>query len=231
MLNRCKHLVILFFLPTIAALAQPEPDLDTLFRAVTDGRAELVRSLVQEHPDWVDRELYLGIRPLYRASVLGRSEIAQILIDSGADIQGGTERGTLPLHAASQNGHLAIVEMLLAARAQPDAVDESGATALLLAARHKQNKVMTELLRNGANPNIRDNDGRTPLHFSAGLGQYEAVQILVEGGAELSPVDDAGYSPLGWARTLKRNGFGDVGGWLEARGGEDIRPPEPEENK
>ena len=51
------------------------------------------------------------------------------------------------------------------------------------------------------------------------------MELLVENGAALSPVDKEGYSPLGWARTTKRNSYGDVGGYLESKGGDDIRPP------
>ena len=205
--------------------AQSEQDLDSFFRAVTDGRSEEVGPMLQQHPDWVDRELFLGIRPLYRAAVLGRSEVAQILIESGADVAATTDRGTQALHAASQNGHVAIVMMLLASEAPTAALNESGASPLHLAARYKREKVVDLLLKNGVDPNQRDAEGATPLHIAAGLGQPDLVRLLVEAGAELSPIDKAGYSPLGWARTAQRNSFGDVGGYLEAKGAQDIRPP------
>jgi len=228
-LNCCKFLVIcLLFVQT--PWAQEQNDLDGFFRAVTDGRDELVASLVQEHPEWVNRELFLGIRPLYRAAVLGRSQVAQILIENGADLQATTDRGSMPLHAAAQNGHLAVVEMLLAARVSADPVDESGVTPLHLAARSKHDNVMRELLRNGADPNRVDKSGRTPLHHAAGLGRLSSVQVLVAAGAELNPLDRAGYSPLGRARVSQRNDFAEVGAWLEAQGGEDIRP-EPKDKK
>jgi ankyrin repeat protein len=222
-LKYCKFFVI-FLVLSQTSVAQTPVDMDGFFLAVSDGRSDVVAALVKEHPEWIDQPMYLGIRPLYRAAVLGRSDVAQILIENGADLQATTDRGSLPLHAAAQNGHLAIVQMLIAARAEVNAVNGSGATALHLATRYKRDKVMTELLRNGADTNIRDKSGRTPLHFAAGLGRMEQAQELVEAGAEKSPVDKAGYSPLGWARTLKRNNFGSVAGWLEAAGGEDIRP-------
>lgn len=224
----CKRLVIVFLLFQVVG-AQPQTDMDRFFLAVTDGEAEQVADLAREHPEWINQPMYLGIRPLYRAAVLGRAAVAQILVDNGADLKATTERGSWPLHAAAQNGHLAVVEILLAARAPVNPINETGATPLHLACRYKRDKVMEELLRNGADPNIRDENGRTPLHFAAGLGRMEAAQKLVAAGAEKSPVDNLGYSPLGWARTLKRNNFGDVAGWLEAAGGEDIRPPAEEE--
>lgn len=209
--------------------AQSEPDLDAFFRAVTDGRGEQVAPMLEAHPDWVERELFFGIRPLYRASVLGRSEVVQMLLESGADPKVATDRGSLPLHAASQNGHLAVAMMLIAHKSPLSLPDETGQTPLHLAIAHKQPKIMKELLKNGADVNAADVRGRTPLHLAAGLGRLDLVTPLVEAGAELSPLDKYGYSPLGWTRTAKRNSFGDVGGYLEAKGAQDFRPPQDDD--
>jgi ankyrin repeat protein len=232
-LKSCKIFTTVVFLCLIFAplSAQTESDLDAFFRAVTDGRADFVASSLESHPEWVERELFFGIRPLYRASVLGRAEIAQLLLESGAEVSAATDRGNQPLHAATQNGHLAVVMILIAHKAHLDAPDEAGLTPLHLAARYKQVGALKELLRNGADPNVFDRRGRSPLHLAAGLGRLDLVVPLVEAGAELSPVDDDGYSPLGWTRTCKRNSFGDVGGYLEAKGADDIRPPSDDDDK
>ena len=218
----------LFTFPSAGA---QEADVDAFYRAVTDGSQEVVAPLLKAHPDWVDRELFFGIRPLYRASVLGRADIAQMLIEAGADVGARTDRGNQPLHAAAQNGYLSVVEILLSHKAPTDQANENGMTALHIAALYKRDRVLKELLRNGADPNIVDKRGRTPLHLAAGLGRLDLVQPLVESGASLSVVDKAGYSPLGWARTAKRNSYGDVGGYLEAKGAKDIRPPEKDSKK
>ena len=67
-----------------------------------------------------------------------------------------------------------------------------------------------------------------------GLSRRELRQASQEDpelSKTLSVVDKAGYSPLGWARTAKRNSYGDVGGYLEAKGAKDIRPPEKDSKK
>lgn len=232
-LKACKFFAksVLGVLLFLSAVWAQDPDLDAFYRAVTDGRGELVGPMLKAHPDWIERELFFGIRPLYRASVLGRSEVAQILMEGGADIAATTARGNQPLHAASQNGHLGIVQMLLARKAPTDMQNQDGSTPLHLAVRQKRLKVIKELLRNGADTNVADKNGRTPLHLAAWLGRLDLVQLLVDSGAELSPLDKAGYSPLGWTRTAKRNSYGDVGGYLESKGAKDVRPPEGESKK
>lgn len=229
MLKLRELLTSLLFVASLqAAWAQSDPDLDLFFRAVTDGRERVVSDLLVTHPDWVERELFLGIKPLYRASVLGRPAVVQVLLENGAKVNESTDRNTSALHAASQNGHQAVVGLLLAYKADPTAFDQDRDTPLHLAVRNKHLKVVSDLLQAGADPNVTNREGRTPLHEAAGLGRLDLVQALVEGGAQLDPVDSYGYTPLGWARTAKRNSFGDVGGYLEAKGATDRRPPDVE---
>lgn len=226
MSKTCKSLVGFFVLcfGLTLANAQAPDDLDSFFRAVTDGRGDRTRSLLASHPDWVNRELFSGIRPLYRAATLGRPEVTQILLENGANVGAKTEHGSLPLHAASQNGHLAVVLLLLASRSDVNASNEYGETALHLAARYKRVKVMTELLRNGAEPDLLDGKGRTALHYAAGLGNSAMVTSLAGAKAKLDLVDSSGFSPLGWALELKRNSYQDVARFLRAQGCKDVHP-------
>lgn len=220
----CGALVVL---STLSSLAQAPSDLDAFFRAVTDGRNDKVTALLEKHPDWKEAELYLGIRPLYRAAVLGRDDVVKSLLAAGASPAVATDRGSLPLHAAAQHGHLEITQMLVAAQADLNAGNEDGQTALHLAARFKKADIVNALLAKGAKATVTDKWGRTALHYAAGLGQPGLVKVLVEAGADLDAVDHEGYSPLGLARTWKRNSFGDVGGYLEGKGATDIRPTAP----
>ena len=118
MKDLCKRLVGLLVLlfGFMAVQAQGVGDLDTFFRAVTDGRGDRTRELLTAHPEWVNREIYSGIRPLYRAATLGRPEVTQILLENGANLGAKTDHGSQALHAASQNGHLAVVLLLVASR-------------------------------------------------------------------------------------------------------------------
>ena len=226
MFRTCKQSGIIFLVFSLLSLicSAEEADLDKFFRAVTDGRANVVAPLLAKNPSWANRELFFGIRPLYRASVLGRVKVAKILLECGAEPATATERGNLPLHAASQNGYPEIVTLLVNAKTPLETKNPFQSTALHLAARYKNAEVVKILLEAGADPNPRDSVGRTPLHFAAGLGRMDLVRPLVESGADLSVVDSEGYTALGWARTLKRNSFGDVGGFLEQKGAIDVRP-------
>lgn len=209
---------------TMTSMAQSVGDLDEFFRSVTDGTVEIVREGLRQHPEWANAELFSGIRPVYRATVLGREEIVAVLISAGADVNATTERGTLALHAAAQNGHEKIFDRLIAAGAKVDRANDTGQTPLHLAVRYNHPQLTRKLLEQGADPSRADTGGRTPLHFAAGLGLRDSVDLLLAHGADLDPVDHEGFTPLGWCRTLKRNEFESVAQILQGKGGTDLRP-------
>ncbi len=207
-----------------ALWAQPASDLDAFFRSVTDGSTGHVERMLGEHPDWKEAELFQGIRPLYRASVLGRTEIVELLLNAGASPSLATARGSVPLHAAAQHGYLEISAMLLKSGTDLALANEDGQTALHVACRFKQTEVGKELIKAGAPLDQTDNWGRTALHYAAELGQVELAKALAEAGANLDQPDDAGYSALALATLSKRNAAGQVATYLQGKGASDQRP-------
>lgn len=210
-----------------AALAQTTGDLDEFYRSVTDGRIEVVRDGLRQNPDWANAELFLGIRPVYRAAVLNREEVVALLLEAGADVNARTDRGTHALHAAAQHGYNPILQRLLAAGAEVDPRNDEGQTPLFLAIRNGHEDSAEALIAKGANGNVVDIHGRTPLHYAAGLGRFRTVQLLLGNGAQADLVDKEGYSPLGLCRAWKRNEFAEVDVLLSSLGAKDVRPPEP----
>lgn len=236
--TRCYHLVKgsqnslrttaflvlgLWFLGS-SSVAQPVSDLDAFFRAVTDGRAEKVQADLGRHPEWVNAELFLGIRPLYRAAVLGRAEVVAVLMQAGADLNATTDQQSYPLHAAARHGYLDILRGLLAGGATVNVENSEGQTPLHLAARFKQTKAVEVLLAYGADPNLRDQNGRAPLHYAAGLGQIESLNLLLDGGANYDVLDSEGFSPLGLSISWRRNAFLEVQEKLGNLGAVDAQP-------
>ena len=60
----------------------------------------------------------------------GNSELARVLIQSGADLSLGTDLGRTPLHAAAQSGNLVALKLLIVAKADLIARDKEGKTPL-----------------------------------------------------------------------------------------------------
>ncbi|KAH8672580.1 hypothetical protein BGZ60DRAFT_373737, partial [Tricladium varicosporioides] len=68
--------------------------------------------------------------PLHWASQNGHLEVAQLLLNKGADVKAAASNGGAPLHRASLNGHLEVAQLLLDKGADVKAPDSDGWTPL-----------------------------------------------------------------------------------------------------
>jgi len=132
--------------------------------------------------------------------VHGRSEMAELLLEHGADPNKG--RGTFdgtPLHAWTKMDcdYARDAVLLLDHGADPNARDDSGETPLHKAVRHGRSFQPLLLLSRGADVNARNNQGETPLHST---WYPEVATILLDHGADVNAVDRQGRTPIAkWA--------------------------------
>lgn len=116
------------------------------------------------------------------------SEMIEILIEAGADVNARTESGYTPLHGIAN-------------------IDVSRESTLRTLFTNKILEVIAILLEAGADINARDNDGITPLHNSLdsrlsgriARGSEAITIFLIEQGANVNTLDADGVSPLDYA--------------------------------
>ena len=157
----------------------------------------------------------------------GHTDIVQLLIDRGADINKrdifgknsmyyATENGKvhtvqvlmnlgadLPLAHAASKGQNGVIQTLLAAGAKPNMRDSDGHTALNHAAWMGRLGMVSILLQNGANPNERNQNGNTPLHLCQRYNVKEVAKQLIDAGADVDAKNIHGFTPL--YNAVKRN--------------------------
>jgi hypothetical protein len=96
---------------------------------------------------------------LMTAALLGHTEIVQLFLEKGADVNAKDNDGWTALMIAAEKGHSEIVQLLLEKGADVNAKDNDGVTALMFAAANGHTEIVQLLLEKGADVNAETNDG------------------------------------------------------------------------
>ena len=165
------------------------------FRAVELGDGQKAAELLARFPGLVGARTANDNTALHVAAAEGRTEIAKMLIEKGADVHSTNKSGWTPLHGAALFGHTPAIRLLIESGAKVDARDQGDNTPLLFASTKHKDAVQL-LLEHGATVNAKNRPGNTPLSMVAGR--------LRDSGSSLSPADRAALSAV--ADVLFRHG-------------------------
>ena len=166
--------------------------------AAKEGNTDEIRRLLSCGITNVNCRDICGSTPLHESASNGHKEAAQLLIQSGADIDKCDLFGRTPLVVAEN--HKELLEMLIESGANMNVADECGSTLLHLAARKGQEVVVQLLIERGAELNVTNRAGLTPLHCAANNGHEEVARLLIaggpRGGANINIATGTGRTPL-----------------------------------
>jgi ankyrin repeat protein len=104
----------------------PAVDIHT---AVVSDNKEAVKQHIAAGTNINEKDPFGGSSPLISAALFGKTEIAKILIDAGADINFQNNDGSTPLHLAAFFCRPEIVKMLLDKKADKTIKSKYGSTA------------------------------------------------------------------------------------------------------
>lgn len=119
------------------------------------------------------------------ASNNGHTEIVEMLLKAGANVDARNKYGYTALIEASWGSHVDIVRMLLKAGAHVNAENHFGYTALIEASINGNTTDIVEmLLKAGADVNVRDITGQTALTSAIRKDHIGKIELLRQAGAE-----------------------------------------------
>lgn len=124
-----QHSTVKEVQPTTIATNLLPPDIG-LHMAVIEGNLQAVRQHIAAGSDLNEKEPSGGSSPLITAAVFGKTEVALVLIEAGADVNFKNNDGSTPLHTAAFFCRTEIVEALLAKGADKKIMNYAGAIAL-----------------------------------------------------------------------------------------------------
>jgi ankyrin repeat protein len=190
---------------SLVLLAGPQTTPGDPMQAVKEGKIAVVRELLAANPSLAGEmvELGGGFRGtlLLVAAVNGRREVAELLIEKGADVNAAmTKSNVTPLHAAAQYGHTSIAELLIAKGAHVNAKTITDSTPLHEAAEGGHTGVAELLIGKGAEVDATDFVSQTPLHLAASKGRKQAAALLIAKGASVTAKDHIGKTPIDVAK-------------------------------
>uniref|UniRef100_A0A7R9EAC2 Poly [ADP-ribose] polymerase n=1 Tax=Timema monikensis TaxID=170555 RepID=A0A7R9EAC2_9NEOP len=121
--------------------------------------------------------------PLHLAAGYNNLEVAEFLLDHGADVNAQDKGGLIPLHNASSYGHLDIAALLIKFNTVVNATDKWGFTPLHEAAQKGRTQLCALLLAHGADPFLKNQEGQSP----ADLASAEDVRCLLQDAMATHP--------------------------------------------
>lgn len=168
------------------------PGWTALHWAVVRGDKERLRKLIQPQAD-VNVKDAAGSSPLHIAVMLNRQDLAEMLLEAGADVDPST------LVAAIWPGRGKFVKLLIERAEDINAPGADGLAPLHKAAMLWDWEIVDLLITAGADINVRTPDGSTPLHFATAKHSdagKEITDLLMAAGADPLARNNAGERPF-----------------------------------
>lgn len=148
-----------------------------IFDIARKGTVEQAQQFLKANPNDITALNADGNSALLLAVYRGNNQVAQFLIDNGAEINGITKMGT-PLMAAVVKGNIVAAKMLLEKKADVNATDSNGMSALIYASTFKNYEIVSELIKVGANFNQKDNRNNSALDYAILANDDKLIELL-----------------------------------------------------
>lgn len=134
--------------------------------------------------------------PLHYAAEHNHIKVAELLLDSGIDINITNIFGATPIYFACYAGRVEMVNLLLSRGADPAKENLAKWTPLSIAARQGHYDVVRLLLDKGMDYEIENEEGATPLYWAAYAGHIKILEHLLSLKANVNVTKKGGWTPL-----------------------------------
>jgi len=151
------------------------------------GETASVMKQIEATPALLQAHSGDGWTPLHLAAFFGSKELAEALLNKGAEIDAPSTNNmkNTPLHAAVAGRRATLVEFLLEHGANANARQTGGWTALQGAAQGGDREMVEMLIAHGAQINARADNNQCALDMALMRGNQEIADLLEGLGAKI----------------------------------------------
>jgi len=147
---------------------------------IRNGDILRLKELIRANKQIVNEKFKGNQTPLMEAIIFRQEEIAELLIENGADIDAQDDKGWSALHFAAQSYLPKTMKLLIAKKANIDPIDFYGNTPLSRALSNTKGRgeIIRLLLEAGADQNKKNNSGISPLEFAKRVNNFHLIQYF-----------------------------------------------------
>jgi hypothetical protein len=188
-----------------------KPTYQTIDEAIAKGDIEDVKTHLSINPQSATKGGKENSRPpLEQAIMRKKTEIALLLLKSGADPNTSDASQRTPLHLAVERNSPETATALLKAGAKPNLRDKGGWTPLHHTAAKNQLETAKAIIDGGADPMTLSELGGTPLHEAAVSGGEAIIRLFLEHKVDPAIKSKQGVTALDLAKEYKNQPAIDV---------------------
>ena len=184
-------LLMMFIIPPMTIIASAEQ----IVEAAKNGNIKNVKTILANDPsklNAIDEDKYTA---LHWACMRAQWDVAEYLIEKGADLNVVGGDGGTPINWAVHHDNVEIIKLMIDKGAKLNIQNQWGMTELHTAIWRGCIHVVEYLLDHGSDPKIRTNEGWTAMHYAYRSGHDNIIAMLKERDLSTNVQDNQGRFP------------------------------------
>ncbi|MEO8474629.1 MAG: ankyrin repeat domain-containing protein [Chryseolinea sp.] len=162
------QLAIYYRKPEMVRVLRSRRSTIDVFEAAAIGEINAVRDTLTSKPELINSYAADGFTPLGLACFFGHFDIAQYLVNAGADVNLASNNAfkVAPIHSSCSISSFELTELLLKNNANVNATQQQGVTPLHGTAHNGNHELTKLLIEYGADLGAKTDGGKTPLDMA-----------------------------------------------------------------
>jgi len=182
---------VMFFLISTSLLASVEQ----IVEAAKRGDLQKVKTILVKDPSKLNATDQDNYTSLHWACMRAHWDIAEYLIEIGADLNVVGGDGGTQINWAVQHDIVDIIKLMVEKGAKLNIRNQWGMTELHTTIWRGNINVVEYLLDKGSDPNIKTNEGWTAMHYAFRSGHDNVIEMLKKRGLSMTERDNQGRTP------------------------------------